>query len=151
METGLLIKNDSQWPCYPELRKLRQSCYETYFTKMQSVKNNQDSNQGRRLLSLGFQPYARLLLQRPRESEFILGDGQAFVLDKVMVRSSGGKGVLQHDAEHAQPHCSFTADTGFVNALLLRPLLSSFFLSKISTENFHFHLREAKGFVCLQA
>lgn len=22
METGLLIKNDSQWPCYPELRKL---------------------------------------------------------------------------------------------------------------------------------
>lgn len=37
-------------------------------------------------------------------------------MNKVMVRNSGGKGVLQHDAEHAQPDFSFTADMGFVNA-----------------------------------
>lgn len=33
------------------------------------------------------------------ESEFILGDGQAFILDKVMVTNSSAR-VSLHEAEH---------------------------------------------------
>ena len=46
-----------------------------------------------------------------------------------MVTNSSGKGVLLHEVEHAQPDCSFTADTGFVNASASKTL-TFFFLAK---------------------
>lgn len=53
-----------------------------------------------------------------------------------MVTNGSGKGVLLHEAEHAQPDCSFTADTGFVNASASKTLTFSFLAKsalKIST------------------
>lgn len=74
--------------------------------------------------------------------QLILSDGQAFIPDKVMVTNGSGKGVLLRRAEHAQPDCSFTADMALQNASASKTLTFSF--SKISTENFHFHLRKLR-------